>query len=239
MSKPEYLLKLEEKSRIKQQQFMDNITTRLRKEPEKTPPNHPSRGAHKSWREYNLPSEERIQLFMDTWNKLGGEAHRCTDLNSAGEFIAELAQKMQAHYLIRWDQPELSELNLESRLPNAEITVWNPEHKDALLTKAAGADIGICLVDYAVAHTGSVVVLSGPNKGRSVSLLPTAFVAVIKADLVKTRLGEVMEQLNQLNGGAVPAGVHFISGPSRSSDIENSLTIGVHGPGIVFAIIIG
>jgi L-lactate dehydrogenase complex protein LldG len=239
MSKPEYLAKLEERSLIKQKKFMDNITTRLRKEPSAAPPNHPSRGAHKSWREYNLPIDERIQLFMDTWNKLGGEAHRLPDLDSAGEFITGLVEKMQAHYLIRWDQQELAELKLENRLPDAEMTVWNSDQKETLLTKAAGADIGICLVDYAVAHTGSVVVLSGPNKGRSVSLLPTAFVAVIKAETVKTRLGEVMEQLNQLNGGSVPAGVHFISGPSRSSDIENSLTIGVHGPGIVFALVVG
>src|SRR5690349_3095271 len=125
MSKPEYLVKLEERARIKQKQFMDNITTRLRKEPNSTAPNHPSRGAHKSWREYSLPKDERIERFMDTWNKLGGEAHRLPDLDAVGEFIAGLVQKMQAHYLIRWDQPELSELKLEGRLPDAEITVWN------------------------------------------------------------------------------------------------------------------
>ena len=46
-------------------------------------------------------------------------------------------------------------------------------------------------------------------------------------------------ELDEQGREELPAGVHFISGPSRSSDIENDLTIGVHGPGIVYAIILG
>ncbi|WP_179292148.1 LUD domain-containing protein, partial [Paenibacillus campinasensis] len=45
-------------------------------------------------------------------------------------------------------------------------------------------------------------------------------------------------RLDEAGREQLPAGVHFISGPSRSADIENDLTIGVHGPGIVYAILV-
>lgn len=90
-----------------------------------------------------------------------------------------------------------------------------------------------------MAYTGSVVVLSAKEKGRSVSLLPTVLFIVIPVERLKTRLGEVLVGLDEAGREALPAGVHFITGPSRSSDIENDLTIGVHGPGIVYALIVG
>lgn len=54
------------------------------------------------------------------------------------------------------------------------------------------ADIGIVIADYAVAYTGSITVLSSEDKGRSVSLLPTALIAIVPLERLKTRLGEVL-----------------------------------------------
>ncbi|MNW03394.1 Lactate utilization protein C [compost metagenome] len=93
--------------------------------------------------------------------------------------------------------------------------------------------------DFAVAYTGSLVVQSAAEEGRSVSLLPTALFAIIPVERMKTRLGEVLDTFDAVGRETLPAGIHFISGPSRSADIENDLTIGVHGPGIVFALLVG
>lgn len=118
------------------------------------------------------------------------------------------------------------------------MTVWDPSDPDDMKRRAAGADIGVIVADYAVSATGSVVTMSASGKGRTVSLLPTVLMAVIPASVVKTRLGEVMEQIRGIGFNAMPAGIHFISGPSRSADIENDLTIGVHGPGVVYALVV-
>lgn len=127
---------------------------------------------------------------------------------------------------------------------NTNITVWNSgdvgaSRKDDLIAKAAGADIGIVAAEHAVAYTGSLVVTSDRSRGRCVSLLPAMLVANVPAERIATKLGEVLLPFDELAFTDRPAGIHFISGPSRSADIENDLTIGVHGPGIVYALIIG
>jgi L-lactate dehydrogenase complex protein LldG len=145
--------------------------------------------------------------------------------------------------VIRSDHPLLEEMRVDVRLKQAEVHVWKQETGESgglsrLLEKAAGADLGIAVVDFAIAHTGTVVIASGPSQGRSISLLPTAFMGIVKASAIKTRMGEVLREIAAWNGNGLPAGIHFITGPSRSADIENDLTIGVHGPGIVCALVL-
>ncbi|MGQ7889521.1 LutC/YkgG family protein [Paenibacillus sp. WC2504] len=244
-SDPSFLQQLHEEALKKQESFFANISTRLgRAKPLQSAPAHPMKGAPAFWEEVNLPLEERIQLFMANWQKAGGHTYRLSGMAEAQAFITDFIAKTQAKNLIIQDQPELEVLR-ESLSAGTEtnITVWNAqdataEAKDELVAKAAGADIGTVAVEHAVAYTGSLVVTSDATRGRSVSLLPTTFIAIIPVERLRTKLGEVLRPFDALALGERPAGIHFISGPSRSADIENDLTIGVHGPGIVYALII-
>jgi L-lactate dehydrogenase complex protein LldG len=222
-----------------QELFMQNIADRLGRKRSESAPKHPYRGAPDFWKQHNLSTDERTELFMDNWRKAGGQAERFKDKESLKSFIVETAAEMSVRHVIRNNQEEINELNLAASLPDVEVTVWGEHDSEALKVKAAGADLGIVEADYAVSVTGSVVVQSNEHKGRSVSLLPTALIILIPIDKIKTRMGEVMEELNHIQSDKMPAGIHFISGPSRSADIENDLTIGVHGPGVVYALIIG
>lgn len=238
MAKSDYLTELEQVSKKRQVAFIQNIADRLGRERCTKPPEHPFRGAPAFWTSYDLSQEEKIRLFMENWQKVGGEAIRVSDMKDAKAYISNVVKSMEARYLLCFDQPEISSMNLEDS--DAEVTYWNPDQEEELLAKAAGSDMGIGLVDYAVAHTGTILVMSSPFKGRATSLLPTAFMAIIKADRLRTRLGEALKEVSELNrAGEMPAGVHFVTGPSRSADIENDLTIGVHGPGVMYAVIVG
>lgn len=240
MAKSDYLAELEQVSKQKQEAFMKNIAGRLGRERCTQPPEHPFRGAPAFWKNYDLPLEEKISLFMENWQKVGGEAIRVANLEEARDYITHVVKTMEARYLLCFDQPEIAGMRLEEQSSDVEVTYWNPEKEEELLAKAAGSDIGIGLVDYAVAHTGTILVTSSPYKGRATSLLPTAFMAIIKADRLRTKLGEALKEVSELNrAGNMPAGVHFVTGPSRSADIENDLTIGVHGPGVMYAVIVG
>ncbi|WP_168119399.1 LUD domain-containing protein [Paenibacillus sp. HB172176] len=235
----EWLARLEAQSREKQAGFMKHIAGRLGHPLMTDKPKHPYRGAPNFWREVDWTPEEKAQRFTDNFLAVGGHVERLGGWDEITDFIAGKASEMSAKRVIRQDEPELAALRLEEALPNAHISVWNSDSDTAWKAEAAQADFGVVQADHAVAYTGSVAVLSAKEKGRSVSLLPTVLFIIIPIERLKTRLGEVLIPFDEAGREQLPAGIHFISGPSRSSDIENDLTIGVHGPGIVYALLVG
>jgi len=238
-SQEQWLREMELKSRTKQLKFIGNISSKLRRPMVVEAPKHPFRGAPDFWNAYEWNEQERIDRFTENFKSVGGHVERLSSMEDVQRFIADKANELSAKYIIRQNQPELAALELEQRLPEAKISVWNNDDEENWKARSAEADIGVVIVDHAAAYTSSMVVLSSKDKGRSVSLLPTVLIAIIPIDRLKTRLGEVMTTFDEGGRESLPAGIHFISGPSRSSDIENDLTIGVHGPGIVYALLVG
>ncbi|EFM09934.1 protein of unknown function DUF162 [Paenibacillus curdlanolyticus YK9] len=235
----EWLDQMDAASRAKQKTFIDGLTEKLGRPRVAEAPDHPFRGAPAFWRSFDWPLEERVERFGANFKAAGGHVARLADWEEAKQYIADKASEMRARYVVRQRQPELDAMELEAALSEAQVKVWNSSSEEEWSARAAEADFGIVVADYAVAYTGSLAVLSSKDKGRSVSLLPTVLFALIPIDRLKTRLGEPLMAFDALGREQLPAGIHFISGPSRSADIENDLTIGVHGPGIVYALIIG
>lgn len=234
-----WLEQLEAESRAKQEKFMNGIAERLKRPRVMEQPPHPFQGAPDFWSDFEWSEEERIERFTINFTNAGGHVVRLTQMDDAKSFIIEKSRELRAKHIIRQHQPELSEMELETALPDAQVLEWNSDPEEHWKARAAEADIGIVVADYAAAYTGSMTVLSSKDKGRSVSLLPTVLIAIIPVDRLKTRLGEILQNFDQAGRENLPAGIHFISGPSRSADIENDLTIGVHGPGVVYALIVG
>jgi len=235
----QWLAEMEEKSRVKQKNFIGNVTSRLKRPMVTEAPKHPYRGAPDFWNAYEWNEQERIDKFTENFVSVGGHVRRFATMDEAKRFIVESANELSAKYVIRQNQPELGEMKLEEALPEARVSVWNDDPEENWKARAAEADIGVVVVDHAAAYTSSMVVLSSKDKGRSVSLLPTVLMAIIPVERLRTRLGEALTKFDEGGRESLPAGIHFISGPSRSSDIENDLTIGVHGPGVVYAILVG
>jgi L-lactate dehydrogenase complex protein LldG len=109
----------------------------------------------------------------------------------------------------------------------------------ALEARAANGDdaIGISGAFAAIAETGTLMLASGPGTPATVSLLPETHIAILRAE----RIVAYMEQAWQLARdafGQLPRAVNFISGPSRTADIEHQLVMGVHGPYRVHIVII-
>jgi len=110
----------------------------------------------------------------------------------------------------------------------------------SLEARAAHADdaIGVTGVFSAIAETGTLMLCSGPDTPASVSLLPETHIAIVPVG----RIVPVMEDawdLARAELGQLPRAVNFISGPSRTADIEQTIVLGAHGPYRVHLLLVG
>jgi L-lactate dehydrogenase complex protein LldG len=99
----------------------------------------------------------------------------------------------------------------------------------------AQAEIGVTGCEAAIAETGSLAVISGPGRSRAISLLPATHLAVVRTDDLLFSMGDFFRTRGRILAEA--AGCVVITGPSRTADIELTLTLGVHGPGRVIVVI--
>lgn len=183
------------------------------------------------------PIEDLPVRFLEELEALGGYGKRVGNLEEAGDYVLSLAEERDAKLLVRWDVEELEALSVDGPLTEAgvEVAVWR-DLTD--FRKVAGrADIGLSTAEWAIAETGSLILTGGPGRGRTVTLLPPTYVAVVVANRVLRTVSEAIEKYAEPE--ALPANVCFHTGPSRSGDIEMSMVTGMHGPGDVHVILVG
>ena len=91
-------------------------------------------------------------------------------------------------------------------------------------------DVGISECDALIAQTGSVLVTNRSAGGRALSILPPHHVVLARRDQLVADLTAAFELLNRKYGDNYPSMISFITGPSRTGDIERILVLGAHGP---------
>ncbi|WP_026675656.1 LutC/YkgG family protein [Alkalihalobacterium bogoriense] len=143
----------------------------------------------------------------------------------------------EANSVISWDDPRFEEYGVtkyfeEAKAKGKSIHTWDTAMGEENITIAEKANVGITFSDITLAESGTVVLLSNSGKGRSVSLLPTFYVAIIPKSTIVPRMTQATSYIHKLQQeqGKVPSCINFISGPSNSADIEMNLVVGVHGP---------
>jgi L-lactate dehydrogenase complex protein LldG len=92
---------------------------------------------------------------------------------------------------------------------------------------------GVSRALYALADTGSVVLVASADEPRSNSLLPESHITLVDPVCILPGLAELFAAI----GGSLPSALAIVTGPSRTTDIEQTLAIGVHGPGDVHIVI--
>lgn len=104
---------------------------------------------------------------------------------------------------------------------------------------ATGADlVGVTGAFCAVADTGTLMLLSGADTPAATSLLPETHIAVLPVGRIVPFMEDAWRLLREEHG-RLPRAVNFVSGPSRTADIEQTVTLGAHGPYRVHIILVG
>jgi L-lactate dehydrogenase complex protein LldG len=187
---------------------------------------------------------------------VGGTVWRAQSVADATQYITQLAVAKAATQVVRWPSAVLDTLEIEAALRQRHIDVQAttlPQaegsgnaaamavRRQELRELLARAEIGLSGVDYAIAATGTLVLSALPGQMRSVSLLPPVHVAVARRAQIIATMADYLGLISASGANLqhhLTSCVSFITGPSRTGDIELSLTIGVHGPGELYLVLL-
>ncbi|WP_273843762.1 LutC/YkgG family protein [Rubrobacter calidifluminis] len=172
--------------------------------------------------------EDPAERFVREFEAVGGHAVRASGIEEARDYVLEVLRGRGARRVVRWDGKFLEGLGLEEA--GLEVAVYRGGAERRSLEEA---DAGVTEARWALAETGSLLLESGG--GRLATLLPPVHVVLVPEERL---LGTLEEALGEYEGGRMPPDLCFHTGPSRSGDIEMTLTVGVHGPGEVHAVLV-
>ena len=167
-----------------------------------------------------------FEQFKSRAEAVSAEVHRFPDKSSALEFILKYLESAGVadapeSYAVWADCPFLLGINrkdIAECIPGLSFEVTRE--------RAADAKVGISQLDWAMASTGSLIQDAAPVERRLASTLPSIHIAIVETKRLLPDMPAVFRKIrpDQTNY------ISFITGPSRTADIERVLTIGVHGP---------
>lgn len=169
-----------------------------------------------------------VARFVEEAKATAAEVYLASDRRSAASVVVELLYRQGARRVAFGPLPPTVEAELAEVLKREGIEVLH-DHLAACLNEI---EVVIAMADMAVAENGTLVVYLGDPERRLVTLASPGSIFLLDPADLKETLEMALEAVGErwLQGASF---VSFIGGPSRTADIERSLTRGVHGPGIV------
>ena len=174
-------------------------------------------------------TDSELQLFLTEIKKLSGVGQRLT-LDGIAESLKTLVAKNNICKATTWDTPWLNQLQITNHLLALGVELVSPTAEKHEL---AQCDIGITEADYLLPETGTIVLHSSAEMPRAVSLLPRIHLAIVRPEMLRPDMHQVFAEAKDSNY------LVFVTGPSRTADIELTTTLGVHGPKELFVWILG
>jgi len=175
----------------------------------------------------DLSPQEITDLFRTNLESVAGIFVGVPSIAAAAAAVQEIVDAIGPSNIALSDLPEV--LAIADKLVTT-AKVLNKASAEELFD----CQIGITCAQWAIAETGTLVLESAREYNRLNSLVPERHICIIDAGNIKATMGEVLSVVSQ----QLSPTVTFITGPSRTSDIELTLAIGVHGPGELYAIVV-
>ncbi|GMW01934.1 MAG: hypothetical protein AMXMBFR84_30700 [Candidatus Hydrogenedentota bacterium] len=185
-------------------------------------------------------NDTTIQQFCSAFLAVSGKPHRASTLAQAAALVVQLAAPLAPKPVALANLPEKWMTAIRDACGAAGIDVVAPPWiHDNLPARIDDAGLGVTGMAFAIAETGTLVEITEDDADRLVSALPRTHIGIVAADTLVGAYRDAAGPLRQaLGADTKKCTVSFISGPSRTGDIELKLTLGVHGPEVAHAIIL-
>ncbi|HQU82307.1 MAG TPA: lactate utilization protein [Pyrinomonadaceae bacterium] len=186
------------------------------------------------------PKGEIIEIFNSVSSELSLAEIFRENLLSIGANCEIVKDKENAARLIQniIDAKNLKKIAISDAEIVSEITNSLKVENDFLRNSAKEilfeTDLGITSAQFGIAEAGTLVIESDKEFNRLTSLVPPIHICVLETEKIRQTLGEVLSELEK----DLSRSITFITGQSRTSDIELTLALGVHGPGELFVILV-
>jgi L-lactate dehydrogenase complex protein LldF len=167
-----------------------------------------------------------VDRFIALVHSVGGHCHLETEVAGA---LGRLLEELEVSSFLCSDAEILDGV----KFPGRTRLDSDASRADLL---AAGA--GVSCAQWGIAETGTLVLTSDDERHRLASLLPPIHIAVLSCSQIVQTLDDVFERVGRGDPAEMSRAITFITGPSRTADIELTLVVGVHGPGVLHVLLV-
>jgi L-lactate dehydrogenase complex protein LldG len=172
------------------------------------------------------PATQEAEVeFAENFTKLQGKFSFCL---SEKEFEQQLKILIAAR---KWS-------NIYCREENLKLMLQQNGFAQNFSKDLAGCDASITTCELLIARTGSIVMSSAQQSGRTVSVYAPVHICVAYTDQLVYDIKDALLRVKEKYGEKLPSMITLATGPSRTADIEKTLVVGVHGPKEVFCFLI-
>lgn len=168
---------------------------------------------------FKKSAEDDAVLFAENFKKIQGNFSFCTDENVLLEQLTALLHSK------KWEKVFCKEDTLKSLLL---------KNNQELYAELSSCDVSITDCEYLVARTGTIVMSSAQQSGRTTSVYAPVHICIAYSSQLVYDLKDALSLLKTKYNGSIPSLITFATGPSRTADIEKTLVTGVHGPKEVY-----
>ncbi len=181
-----------------------------------------------------------VQQFKTKFESLRGQVHLAANVDEAAEAAVSICKAASPRRVALAPLPGPFQDALQTGCNQTGIVVLTPPYPHNTLPAAIDeAQIGVSGAEFAIADTGTLVEVAVDDAYRLVSVLPRIHIALVSAKELVKGLQDASPRLRTIFARHERhCAVSFISGPSRTGDIEMILTLGVHGPEEAHAIVV-
>jgi L-lactate dehydrogenase complex protein LldG len=164
-----------------------------------------------------------LEKFQQGLELIGGKCQMVANAREAAAAVQQIITTTKAKKVALSDSPLAQQV---SQQVDADV-IWID---NASAEELFDCEIGMSGAQYACAVTSTLVLETDAERNRLCSLVPPIHIALVEAKKLLPTLGDALRATGEKNPAQISRAITFITGPSRTSDIELTLAIGVHGP---------